>query len=213
MSNEVRIRSGTVDTFTFGNTGAVSTTVNQASLPLYKAGPWSTFQGVLNSTTFGLITGTINIQGTNDIWAGAGFVVNNVVTTNASGVVTSPLNQFAGQTEQLQDLFAPAVAVGMLVIGPGIPVGTIVNTVTNAGSITLSNNASATSGVGGVSLRFFTNNWCTTALATFTLTGTTAAATPYVTDGATSVSAFKWVRANVTNITGTGATVSVSMGI
>ena len=49
--------------------------------------------------------------------------------------------------------------------------------------------------------------WCTTDLATITLSGTTTH-----TDGGTVVSPVKWVRSNITNITGTGATVEVTMG-
>lgn len=50
-------------------------------------------------------------------------------------------------------------------------------------------------------------NWCTTALGTISLTGTTTAS-----DGFATASAWKYVRANVTAITGTGASVSVLMG-
>jgi hypothetical protein len=49
-------------------------------------------------------------------------------------------------------------------------------------------------------------NWVT--INTFTLTGTTTA-----TDGSTSVSTWRYVRANITAISGTGATVEVLMGV
>jgi len=49
-------------------------------------------------------------------------------------------------------------------------------------------------------------NWVT--IDTYTLSGTTTA-----TNGSTSVSTWRYVRANVTAITGTGATVEVIMGV
>ena len=49
--------------------------------------------------------------------------------------------------------------------------------------------------------------WCSTDLATITLSATTTH-----TDGGTVISPCKWVRSNITNITGTGATVEVTMG-
>jgi hypothetical protein len=50
------------------------------------------------------------------------------------------------------------------------------------------------------------SNWAT--VATISLSGTTTA-----NDGATSVSTWRYVRANVTGISGTGATVEVIMGV
>jgi len=50
------------------------------------------------------------------------------------------------------------------------------------------------------------SNWVT--INTFTLSGTTTA-----TDGYTSVSTWRYVRANVTAISGTSATVQVIMGV
>ena len=211
--SDVTIRSGDLINFPFGNLSTTTTTVNQASLPIYKSSPWTTVHGIVTSSTFGALTATIAIQGTNDIWSGTGFVVNTVATTSGSAVVTQPLGSFAAGVEQLNDQLSPAVAVGMLVVGPGVPVGTYVSVVTNNGSITLSQNCTATSSTGGVSLRFFANNWATTALGTITLTGTTSATAPSYSDAITSVSTFKFIRANVTNVTGTGATVSVIAGI
>lgn len=211
----VSITSGDLIQFGFpsGNGVVQTITANQASLPIYKSSPWTTVQGFLTSSTFGLITATITIQGTNDVYSGVGFSINGCVTNNASAVVTNPLNLFAGGQEMLNDVLSPAVAVGMLVVGPGVPLGTIVSVVTNTGSITLSNNLSASSGQGGVTLRFFNNAWATTVLGTITLSGTTSATAPFVTDAFSSVSTFKFIRANVTNITGTGATVYVTSGI
>jgi hypothetical protein len=51
-------------------------------------------------------------------------------------------------------------------------------------------------------------NWNTTPLGTITLSGTTANA-----DGFTTNAPWKYVRARVTAITGTGATVVVNMGV
>jgi hypothetical protein len=210
---DVRIRSGDLDRFSFGDTAVLTTTVNQVSNPVYKASPLSSFQAILTSTSFGALTATIAFQVSNDIWTGTGFVLNNLVTTSGNAVVTSPLKEFGGQSEQLNDLFNPAVEVGMVVTGPGIPVGTYVATVTNSGSITLSQNATANSPTGGVSIRFFRTNWLATAIGTVTLNGTTSATLPSLTDGFTTEAPWKFVRVNVTNITGTGATVSVVMGL
>jgi hypothetical protein len=50
------------------------------------------------------------------------------------------------------------------------------------------------------------SNWAT--INTFTLTGTTTA-----TDGYTSVSTWRYVRANITAVSGTSATVEIIMGV
>ena len=50
------------------------------------------------------------------------------------------------------------------------------------------------------------SNWVT--INTFTLTGTTTA-----TDGYTSVSTWRYVRANITAVSGTSATVEIIMGV
>ena len=210
---EVRIKSGDVGLFPWGNAGAVSVTANQSSLPIYKESPWTTFQAIVTSTTFGALAGTVAILGTNDIWTGVGFVANNVTLTNGSAVITCTASQFAGGTEELNDQFSPAVAVGMIVVGPGIPVGTYVATVTNNNSITLSANVAglpASPTVGSV--RFFQTNWCATALGTITLSGTTSATAPTLSDGFTTVAPWKWVKAVLTAISGTGATVSAILG-
>ena len=209
--SDVNIRSGDLSNFSFGDTAVTTTTVNQASNPTYKESPWTSFQAIVSSTTFGALTGTVNIYGSNDVFTGTGFVINNTVTTSSSGVVTVAKNLFGGGTEQLNDAYSPAVSVGMLVTGPGIPVGAYVATVTNTGSITLSSNATVSAT--GVTLRFFNTNWAATALGTITLSGTTSATAPTLTDGFTSVSTWKFVRAVVTNLTGTGATVSVVAGL
>ena len=51
-------------------------------------------------------------------------------------------------------------------------------------------------------------NWCSTVLGTITLSGTTSSA-----DGFTTQAPWKFVRAVVTAISGTGATVQVLMGV
>lgn len=51
-------------------------------------------------------------------------------------------------------------------------------------------------------------NWCSTALGTISLSGTTSA-----TDGMTSDAPWKYHRANITAISGTGATVQVWWGV
>ncbi len=51
-------------------------------------------------------------------------------------------------------------------------------------------------------------NWCDTAAGTISLSGTTTH-----TDGFTTTSPWKYVRANVTAISGTGASVDVVMGV
>ena len=51
-------------------------------------------------------------------------------------------------------------------------------------------------------------NWCATAMGTITLSGTTS-----VSDGFTTAAPWKWSRAVVSNVTGTGATVTCTMGV
>ena len=51
-------------------------------------------------------------------------------------------------------------------------------------------------------------NWCATALGTITLSGTTSSS-----DGFTTSAAWKYVRARVTAVSGTGATVTAILGV
>lgn len=51
-------------------------------------------------------------------------------------------------------------------------------------------------------------NWCDTPLGTITLSGTTSHS-----DGFTTVAPWKWTRAVVSGISGTGATVTCTMGV
>lgn len=50
--------------------------------------------------------------------------------------------------------------------------------------------------------------WCATALGTITLSGTTSSS-----DGFTTDAPWKYIRARLTAISGTGATVNVTMGV
>lgn len=187
--------------FDFGNAAAQVNTIiaNQASLPIYKEAVYSTFQAILTGT--GALTATVAIQASNDDNTGRGFVVggasgpsNPVSTTNASSTLTSLAAQF---TQAL---------VGATISAPGVPVGTTVSSVTNPTTIVMSANATATAT--SVQCIFYANNWIATALGTITLSGSTN-----VTDGFSTASAWRYVRANVTAISGTGATVSVVMGV
>lgn len=211
--NVTKIYSGDLPRyFNFGNTltPVTSITANQNSLPLIKGSPYSTFQVQLSSTTFGALTATVAFQVSNDPITGSGYAIQ-CSTTSASAVVTSSGN-FAGGMGQIQwDGKAPnPISVGMLVTGPGIPAGTYVLTVTSASSITLSANVSATQS--NVGLQFYAVNWNATAIGTVTLSGTTSNTAPSLSDGFTTVAPWRYVRAVVTNITGTGATVQINMG-
>jgi hypothetical protein len=59
-----------------------------------------------------------------------------------------------------------------------------------------------------VQASIFANNWIATAVGTITLSGTTN-----VTDGFQTITSWRYLRANVTNVTGTAALVSVLMGV
>ena len=215
--SDMNIRSGDLYPFAFFSatgTNDTFTVSNRASLPLYKISPWTTVQGIVTSTTFGLITATLTVQGTNDVYSGVGFTVGQCVL-NSSTTVTNPLNLFAAGQEMLNDILSPAVAVGMLVTGVGIPIGTYVAAVASSGSITLSAAATITSPAGptGTSaLKFFNNCWAATPVGTITLSGTTAATAPYVTDSFFILSTYKFMRVVTSNITGTGATASAVVG-
>jgi hypothetical protein len=84
------------------------------------------------------------------------------------------------------------------------PYGTFQAIVTGTGAVTatiavqVSNEANTFNGIKA--------NWIT--MGTITLTGTTTA-----TDGFTTICPWRYVRANVTNVTGTGATAEIIMGV
>jgi hypothetical protein len=190
--------SGTPDYFSFGSTAVTSTTINQASNPRFKEAPYSTFQAILTGTS-GALTGTVTIQASNEDMTGMGqAVLANTATSTALTAGSQTNFDF--------------VTVGMLVIGPGIPAGTYVATKTNNTTLVLSASTTATT-TSPVEVKFFNTNWNATVLGTITLTGTIAGGIPSFTDGFSVTSTWKYVRANVTNVTGIGATVQVIMGL
>lgn len=188
--------------FAFGNSvaPAYSITANQNSLPLYKEAIYSAFQAVVEGT--GVVTATIAIQGSVDDDTGRGMLHGGstapglrVGTTSASATMTSP------------DAAFTADMVGKLVDCPGVPTGTTVSAVASGGaSLTLSANATATAS--NVQAIFRAIVWAATALGTITLSGTTLHS-----DAFQHVGSHRFVRAVVTNITGTNATVRVWMGV
>jgi len=211
----VKIASGDVPKyFNFGTSQApvTSITANTNSLALYKETPYSSFQMTCYSSTFGALTATVNIQVSNDLMTGQGYTVQ-CNTTASTTFITASSGNFSGGLAQNQILNqAPqAVQVGMLVVGPGIPPGTYVAAVTSPTSITLSANCTLTQS--NVGLQFLNVAWNTTALGTITLSGTTSATAPILSDGFTTTAPWRYCRAVVTNITGTGATVQVLMGV
>ena len=216
MSN-VNIRSGDIDPFPFSNVagGADNFTIsNKTSLPVYKAAPWTNISCSITSTTFGALTGTFTVQASNDIYSGIGFTVGQCVL-NSSTTITNPLGLFAAGQEMLNDTLSPAVAVGMLVVGAGIPIGAYVTAVASTGSITISAAATITSPAGptGTSaLRFFNNCWGGTALGIVTLSGTTSATAPFVSDQFFVLNTCKFMRVVVSNVTGVGTTATSIVG-
>ena len=200
-SQAVYIKSGDQPrAFPFGNQISPVTTItaNQASLPVYKESVYSSFQAILTGT--GALTATVAIQASNDDNTGRGFVLGgtnapSVQATTSSGTTSLTCN--AG-------CFS-SVLVGATISGPGIPVGTTVASVTNSTTIVMSANATASATVQVV---FYANNWVATALGTITLSSTGTS-----NDGFATVSSWRYVRALVSNITGTGATVQILMGV
>lgn len=188
--------------FAFGNSvnPSYSITANQNSLPLYKEAIYSAFQAVVEGT--GAVTATIAIHGSVDDDTGRGVIHGGntapglrVGTTNTSTTMTSP------------DAAFTADMVGLLVDCPGVPTGTTVSAVASGGaSLTLSAAATATKVDAQAIFRDIV--WAATALGTITLSGTTL-----VTDGFQTTSSWRFIRAVVTNVTGTGATVRVWMGV
>lgn len=202
-SQAVYIKSGDQPKgFVFGNPTqpVASTTTIQNSLPIYKESVYSTFQAIVQGT--GAVTGTVTIQCTNDDNTGRGFVLGGSQSGQPGGPIL--LNTTVTVTSQGAQ-FTQAL-VNALVVAPGVPVGTTVSAVAADGrSLTLSAAATASGLVQG---NFFANNWCSTVLGTITLTGTNSAS-----DGFTTQAPWRYVRANVTAVTGTGAVVNVLMGV
>ena len=201
-SSKVAIISGDQPrAFNFGNMTAQTpfTTINQASLPLYKESPYSTFQAILRGT--GAVSATVTIKVSNDDNTGRGYSFN---TDNASGTPVGTTITSTTLTSGKQD-FTQAI-VGFMISAPGVPPGTTVASVTNAGTLVMSANATATQA--NVQAQFFDNAWVNTAAGTITLNGTTLAS-----DGFTTLSAWRYVQAIVSAITGTNATLNVTMGV
>lgn len=172
-----------------------STSVTAVSNPIPKDGVYSTHQASVAGTA-GTQTATVVVQATNDPYTaglddlGARKFQNFAMgTTNASAAVT-----------QANGYFRPD-QTGNQVYAAGVPNGTTF-TYVSPSTGTLSANATAT---GTPQTRFQANKWVL--LGTITLTGTLEAS-----DGFATASAWKWTRANVTAITGTGAAVTVVQG-
>lgn len=202
MGTDVLLKSGEQPRlFNFGSfVGAPTYSVVAAatSLPIYKESPYSTFQVIVKGTGAVTVTGTV--QCTNDDNTGRGHTAPGrnqpdyqVNTTSASAVVTSPQGDF------------DASLVGATVVGPGIPAGTTVSTFTNATSITLSANATATQA--GSQMRFYDNAWNATALGTISVTTAPGA------DGFTTTAPWRYVRIVLSAITGTITGISANMGV
>jgi hypothetical protein len=208
-SQAVYIKSGEQPrSFYFGNAAAqtAKTTTVQASQPMYKESVYSSFQAILTGT--GALTATVTIQATNDDNTGRGYVFGNdnapgslVTTTNASATLASASVTFTAEM------------VGMSIVAPGVPAGTTVTAVATGGaSLTMSATATASA---TVQANFFANNWLATVLGTITLSGTGSGAGTLngVSDGLTTIAPWRYVRMNVTALTGTGATVTGVMGV
>jgi CHASE2 domain-containing sensor protein len=174
-----------------------TTTATTYSAPMPKDGIYSTHQAMVDGT--GAVTATVLIHGTNDPYtAGQNDIANlkfqniNINTTNASATVTL--------MRPTEGYFRPD-QTGNQVYATGVPNGTTFTYVSPT-SGTLSANATAT---GTVPARFQANKWVL--LGTITLTGTNEAS-----DGFTTASSWKWTRASVTAVTGTGAAVRIVQG-
>jgi len=102
-----------------------------------------------------------------------------------------------------------ALQTGMTAQGvSGIPTGTTLSTIT-AGGLAGTLSASFTGTTGTYLVNFANPYWAKTALATITLSG---AATTWDSDLVSFTTAAKYVRANVTVLTGTNASVQVWLG-
>ena len=201
-SQAVYIKSGDQPrAMLFGNAQVNSpfTTTNQNTLPIYKESVFASFQAILTGT--GALTGTATFQISNDDATGRGFVFNNRAAPGAPVGITSGTT---GMTSAAND-FVQGI-VGTVIDMQGVPSGTTVVSVTNAGALVMSANATLT--VANAPANFRVLAWCATALAVVTLSGSTL-----VTDGFTTTAPWRYVRAVVSGLTGTGATLSVNMGV
>ncbi len=175
-------------------------TATGSSQPIRKERVYSTFQATVFGS--GAVTATVIIDATNDDKTGEGRQIP--VTLNGSTTVTSGalFNGFVDANGR----WVPPVQIGDAISGTGIPAATTVTAVASASSITISNAATAT-GPGYYPL-FTGVDWIKTPLGTITLTSTN-----FDSDGFTTSAAWRWVRARITAITGTSATVWVAMGV
>lgn len=170
------------------------TTTIQTSNPLTMNGLYHTFQLISS----GAGTSTAQIQVSNEDLTGQGLFAQCGTTTSSTTVTIYPTT-VANATGPSIGPFVQIVP-GMLVVGPGIPAGTTVSSVTNSTTIVLS--AAATLGLANVGLQFYNLNWFNLGSAlTLAAAGTT---------GVADVSAWKYVRANVTAVSGT---VQIILGV
>jgi len=176
-------------------------TATGSSQAIRKERVYSTFQATVTGS--GAVSGTVVIDATNDDKTGMGLAIP--VGLNSNTTVTSP-GLFNGFIDPVTTRWVPPVEIGDLVIGPGIPASTTVASIASASSLTISNPATVT-GL-GYSPLFQSANWIKTPLATITLTSTN-----FDSDGFSTSAAWRWVRARVTAIGGTGATIWVVMGV
>ena len=168
-------------TTTVAPTFALTTTTTQASLPLYMDGLYHTFQLISS----GASTSTVQLQVSNEPLTGEGVMA--LATLNSTTTVT------------LTQVPLPATIVsGMLVVGPGIPTGT---TATVSGATVTLSSAATITGV-NVPLQFYNLNWINL--------GTALTVSAAGTAGVSDVSAWKYVRANVTAVSGT---VQILLGV
>ena len=169
-----------------------STTVaNVFSAPMPKDGIYSSYQASVSGTS-GTVTATAVFQVTNDPYtAGQDDIFNRKFQSFEMGITntSTTVTQFNGYFRPDQ--------TGNQVYAAGVPNGTTFTYVSPT-SGTLSAAATAT---GKVQTRFQANKWVS--LGTVTLTGTLENS-----DGFATASGWKWVRVNVTAISGTGASVT-----
>ena len=201
-SQAVFIASGDQpQSFIFGNavgTLTPSTTTNQSSLPLYKRSPYSTFQAIITGT--GAVSATVTFKVSNDDNTGRGYVLGGAnapgtsVTTAVSTTLLSTGNNFT------------STLVGAVIVCPGVPAGTTVASVTNAGTLVMS--AAGTVAATGVQAIFYNTAWCNTSIGTISLNATNLGS-----DGFTTIAPWRYVQAVVSAITGSGATVVITMGV
>jgi hypothetical protein len=180
---------------------------NGPSNQIYKEAVYTCFQAIVTSATLGALAATVNIQCSMDDQTGRGWIMAGDTSPGFLGITTAAS---ATLTANAGGIFLPSM-IGTLVDNPNVPVGTTVAAVA-ANGITLTMSSGAGVLAGSAQTTLFSQNWCATALGTITLTGTTTAAAPSVSDGFTTASPWRYVRAVLSAISGTGATVIVLMG-